>query len=68
MKRLVNNIMINLGRFDHHLPQPWRQITNTDDELDILMYFEANPKSSVKGGEKEIAISKSKIRVGTEKI
>lgn len=60
MKRLVDNLL-NLGRFDHRVPQPRHQMINTDDELDILIYFEANPKSSVREGEEVIGISKSKI-------
>lgn len=60
MKRLVDNLL-NLGRFDHRLPQPRHQMINNDDELDILIYFEANPKSSVREGEEVIGISKSKI-------
>lgn len=37
-----------LGRFDRRLPQPQNQMINVNnDELDILIYFDANPKNSV---------------------
>lgn len=61
LKRLVDNLT-NLGRFDHRLQQPQQQIINvSDDELNILIYFEAYPKSSVREGEEEIGVSKSRI-------
>lgn len=60
MKRLVDNLR-NLGRFESRLPQPRHHMLSTDDELDILIYFEAYPKSSVRESEEVIGISKSKI-------
>lgn len=65
-KRLVNNLT-NLGRFDRRrrrrrLPEPEQQMLNAkDDELDILIYFEAYPKSSVREAEIDLGFSKSKI-------
>lgn len=61
LKRLVDNLK-TLGRFDCRLPQLQRELVRiNDDELDILIYFEANPKCSVREAEKDIGISKSTI-------
>ncbi|XP_026314157.1 glucose dehydrogenase [FAD, quinone]-like [Hyposmocoma kahamanoa] len=50
LKRLMDNLN-KLGRFHRRVPQPQHQMINVNnDELDILIYFEANPKNSVREG------------------
>lgn len=61
LKRLVNNLR-TLGRFDKRPREPHQENhTINDEELDILIYFSAFPKTSVREGEHEIGVSKSKI-------
>ncbi|CAH0400834.1 unnamed protein product [Chilo suppressalis] len=66
-KRMVDTLS-NLVRFDMRLQNPEQRVINVnDDELNILTYFEAYPKSSVREGEEEIGISKSRIHRALKK-